>query len=114
MGRLAIFVFFGNMESQFGLRVLLLDIQKVKYHGGFSPLTSGVTGLKCTWTNTSTNLRDLRVSIKAGAKLGRSVFFFFPSPYCIMQLNFDFVSLVGSKCKLRVIEFPQFYCLCLS
>lgn len=31
-----------------------------------------------------------------------------------MRLNFDFVSLVGSKCKLRVIEFPQFYCLCLS
>lgn len=38
MGHLAIFVFFGNMERKFGLRVLLLDIQKVKYHGGFSPL----------------------------------------------------------------------------
>lgn len=69
-------------------------------------MTSVVSGLK----RTSTNLRDLRVSIKAGAN--RSVFFF--SPYCIMRLNFDFVSLVGSKCKLRVIEFPQFYCLCLS
>lgn len=36
MGHLAIFVFCGNMDRKFGLRVLLLE--KVKYHGGFSPL----------------------------------------------------------------------------
>lgn len=45
-------------------------------------MTSGVSGLK----RTSTNLRDLWVSIKAGAN--RSVFFFLPLLYNAIELRF--------------------------